>query len=248
MSRRRKGRPPDDPASLKTMRSAALQCLSCCQSLSNYARLGEEGWLAACKAGDVQTLISALDQAVEMGKGIEREPRLTLDPPCTFGNVTARNAHMAALTLGRRVKGRIEAAMFATDCLEAEGVRAVLYHLFGYEFDPHYDKLMPNLCDYGAWREAIESESDRAPRVVLQGTASGGTAAEKAKRDKLTDARDKWVYEQCCKGEAYDSISRQLPNKNAKWARISTKQGILDCARRYAERKGLPKPPPRQGR
>jgi hypothetical protein len=65
-------------------------------------------------------------------------------------------------------------------------------------------------------------------------------------RDKVTEARDKWIYDLCIKGEAYDTIARKLPQKNARWTRISTKQGILAAARRYAQRHELPPPPPRQ--
>jgi hypothetical protein len=45
---------------------------------------------------------------------------------------------------------------------------------------------------------------------------------------------------------AYDTIARRLPKQNKNWQAITTKQGILACARKYAERNNLPLPPPRQ--
>jgi hypothetical protein len=42
-------------------------------------------------------------------------------------------------------------------------------------------------------------------------------------RDAATEARDKWIYEQCLKGVAYDTIAFQL-KKKAKWDFIDRKQ------------------------
>jgi hypothetical protein len=68
------------------------------------------------------------------------------------------------------------------------------------------------------------------------------------RRDKPTEARDKWIYEQCCKGVAHDTIAIRLKKKPTTWVRITRKQGIFACAKRYAERHALPLPPPRQSR
>ena len=78
--------------------------------------------------------------------------------------------------------------------------------------------------------------------------ASGAIRQPGVKKDRLTDSRDKWVYDQCCAAVAYDTIARRLSKKNPKWGPIKTKQGILDCAKRYARRNGLPMPPSRQDR
>lgn len=98
-------------------------------------------------------------------------------------------------------------------------------------------------------RIANRLESEDAARCdgtpVARRNRRQPSRAEKAKR---TEARDQWVYEQCCRGVAYDTIARRLTKKNPKWQAITTKQGILDCARRYAERHGMPPPPPRQSR
>src|SRR5262249_35485275 len=77
-------------------------------------------------------------------------------------------------------------------------------------------------------------------RAACETGASGqATSGRPVRKDRKTEARDKWIYEQCCKGVAYDSISRNLSKKNPKWLRIGTKQGIRDCAMRYAKRHGL---------
>ena len=206
--------------------------------------------MRGCREGHVQRCIDRLTAAVEKGRWIENEPRLTLGPECKFGDITARNAHMAALILGRRM---IAHAVAAHESPEAPQLHAAAIAPFGY-----LEGMEPVNCDYDAWAEAVHSESDRAKQQSGVGAHSGGARRDppaapgifkgKAVRDKLTEARDKWVYNECCKGTAYDSIARNLPKRNTKWPRISTKQGILACAKRYAKRNGLPDPPPRQER
>jgi hypothetical protein len=191
MSKIRKNRPPssDDPTSLRTMRSAALQCLDCCKALSDYAKCGQEKWLEACADGSVQRLIDGLDQAIERGREIEREPRLTLGPVCTFGNITARNAHVAALKLGRKISRKIGAALSTHGTLATEEARASVYTLFGYAPNPRYGGLMLVSCNFEAWREAIESEADRAPRVSSQKPRSTfrSRTGQRAKNDELLE-------------------------------------------------------------
>jgi len=59
------------------------------------------------------------------------------------------------------------------------------------------------------------------------------------------DDRDRWVYEECCKGTAHLVIISNLKNKTG-WVRISSVQGIRACARRYAQKFDLPEPPSRK--
>jgi hypothetical protein len=99
---------------------------------------------------------------------------------------------------------------------------------------------------YQAW---LSKQSVSAAQIESAVAPKKSEAVKaKVKRDKLQEARDKWIYQQCCKGTAHDTIARNISNKNPKWGKISTKQGVLVCARRYAKRKGLPDPPPRQER
>lgn len=64
--------------------------------------------------------------------------------------------------------------------------------------------------------------------------------------DAATEARDKWIYNQCCKGVAYETIAIRLKKKSSKWQRIESKQGIQSAAQRYAKRHGLEEIPRRQ--
>jgi hypothetical protein len=63
------------------------------------------------------------------------------------------------------------------------------------------------------------------------------------------DARDKWIYDRCCEGLVYDEIAKELKRIAGKknWYPIQDKRGILQAAQRFAKRKDLPPPPPRQG-
>ncbi len=120
---------------------------------------------------------------------------------------------------------KVRLSKFANGYIGAEELRDWLAALPDYGFD--------------VWVEAIESEAHRSPRIVVPfSERAREDAREKrpVKCDRLTEARDKWVYNECCKGTAYDSIARKLPKKNANWEIIETKQGILACAKRYAKR------------
>jgi hypothetical protein len=114
-------------------------------------------------------------------------------------------------------------------------------------------------------REALNATCDRATARITEICADADKAAEGPAavqeptplapapvdnapvfRDELTEARDKWIYEQCCKGVPYDSIARNLTKQNPRWNSIESKQGILAAARRYAKRRRLPPPHRRQ--
>jgi len=120
------------------------------------------------------------------------------------------------------------------------------------------DALMKQLChghDAAVERwirlTADRSALTRSPDSPRPRNQSRGKREERpyvTKRDKATEARNKWIYEQCYKGIPYDTIVIRLKKKPKSWDRIDSKQGILACARKYAERHSLPPPPPRQGR
>jgi hypothetical protein len=94
-----------------------------------------------------------------------------------------------------------------------------------------------NNAMWPAWRKvqtlAIQAEAEKARQSRLRS------------HDPKKEARDKWIYELCCEGVAYDTISRRLAKKKS-WDHIQSKQGIFACARKYAERKNLEPPPSRQ--
>jgi hypothetical protein len=67
-------------------------------------------------------------------------------------------------------------------------------------------------------------------------------------RDKATEARDKWIYQQCCRGTPHDNIVADLKKKAPKkrWRIVSSKQRIQQIGKEYARRHGLPEPAPRR--
>jgi hypothetical protein len=65
------------------------------------------------------------------------------------------------------------------------------------------------------------------------------------KRDEKTEARDKWIYEQCHALKPYDQIVREL-KEHSEWDLIIRATGIIAAAKRYADRHGLPEIPKRQ--
>ncbi len=64
--------------------------------------------------------------------------------------------------------------------------------------------------------------------------------------ETAADKRNKWLYEQCCKGTPYVEIRLKLKKKPASWERLDTDQGVKDAARRYAEKNNLPLPASRK--
>jgi hypothetical protein len=246
MSRRTVGSSDDSP-SLETLRDAALKCLDLCAALSAWAKNGEEAWTKAHQEGVLQAFLDGLEQAIEAGKGIEHEPRLTLATPYKFGSMTARNAHMAALLLAGRMRPRILEAAATYKTLAAEEVRAVVYPVFGYTALSS-GGFSPVPYDFGALRETIAWEADRAQQGVTTHPERRKLPSAATRRDKWAESRDKWIYEQCLAGTAYDRIVTKLKTLavKRKWKIVSTKQRIQQIGNEYAERNGMEKPPPRQ--
>jgi hypothetical protein len=64
-------------------------------------------------------------------------------------------------------------------------------------------------------------------------------------RERNLEARDKWIYQMCCKGIPYKEIRAELGVICQKkgWKKIASVQGIRAAAMSYAEGHDLPKPP-----
>jgi hypothetical protein len=92
-------------------------------------------------------------------------------------------------------------------------------------------------------RMAISIENDKALEVQAK---NGKAVKAKPLRDKALEDRDRWIYAECCRGTAYDTIASKLTKKPQDWPRIESKQGIQNAAKKYAERNGLPPIPRRQ--
>ena len=70
-------------------------------------------------------------------------------------------------------------------------------------------------------------------------------------RPQEMEARDKWIYRQCCNEDLdLKAILKRLREQCQKkgWSEITTIQGIRRAAADYADRHGLGRPPRRQGR
>jgi hypothetical protein len=100
---------------------------------------------------------------------------------------------------------------------------------------------------------------DRPPADVVQDTPVGGPAdaptkgrtSRKKTRDPKMEARDNWIYQQCCQTKprlTHDEIVGELkkvaPQRG--WEIVESKQGIRQAAIEYARRHNRPAPPRRQ--
>jgi hypothetical protein len=89
--------------------------------------------------------------------------------------------------------------------------------------------------------EILKAVAAGAGQSHSSGAKSNGS--QLLARDPAIEARDKWLYEQCCKLVRYEAIIRRLDKKTQTWLRITTPQGIKKAAAAYAERQ-IPKLPP----
>lgn len=69
-----------------------------------------------------------------------------------------------------------------------------------------------------------------------------------SRRDKKTEARDKWIYQRCCAGIPHDKIVADLKKvaEKKKWRIISSKQRVQQIGNEYADDNGLERPAPRK--
>jgi hypothetical protein len=117
------------------------------------------------------------------------------------------------------------------------------------------DESIHFLCQdlHNDWREfkldvfsvSIRVESAAAQRLLGQPTTEQQVTL--AKKDDMTEERDKFIYDECMKGTAYSQIIYLLRTKFLhKCLLIMSPSGIRYTARQYAIRHGLPEPPPRR--
>jgi hypothetical protein len=91
-------------------------------------------------------------------------------------------------------------------------------------------------------RWCVEAQNDQRRRPARR-----HPTGRRLPRDRKTEARDRWIYQQCCKGRKYQAIAAELGRvaQQKNWTKISSKQGIHQAAVRYA-RRHQPAPPPRR--
>ena len=94
-----------------------------------------------------------------------------------------------------------------------------------------------------AWLELVGKKAGRSQH--------GRSARASANRGNKLEARDQWVYEQCCKGRdmPYVQIVAKLKQigPDLGWPIVESVQRIQQIGNEYAERHALRPPPPRQG-
>ncbi len=96
------------------------------------------------------------------------------------------------------------------------------------------------------WADDIQAED----RQRAQEKRPAKTGARSVKRAKKTEARDKWIWQQCSDGTPYKAILSKLKTCHEQngWEPITSAQGIQSAARRYADCNQLDRPLPRQNR
>jgi hypothetical protein len=92
-----------------------------------------------------------------------------------------------------------------------------------------------------AWFDEVRAHLESMLGIGLAGRQTGIAPAQLI--DGPRTRRDKWLYEQTCRGIPHIDIVSRLKRKPTSWPRISTIGGVRSAARRYAKRMGL-KPPP----
>ncbi len=103
--------------------------------------------------------------------------------------------------------------------------------------DHHAAKLLAALSGSLPWQSvACQEELDVKSRFEKS----------RPQWDAATEARNKWLYEEACKGTPYKVIVTKLAKKPKSWERIESISGIKRASRAYAERHGLFLPPARQ--
>jgi hypothetical protein len=86
------------------------------------------------------------------------------------------------------------------------------------------------------WAEALAWKSPPTP-----------PRQRRAPRDQATEERDKYIYDEYCKGVPLKNIASAL-SQRSDWEQIASKQGIQAVVQRYTDRHSLPPLPPRRSR
>ena len=96
----------------------------------------------------------------------------------------------------------------------------------------------------------VQSAASPPPSPIAAEKRPAKPTVVLAKQDPKTESRDKWIYEQCCKGVPHDKIVIELKKQAVKkgWRVFSTKNRVWQIGKEYAARHSLPEPPPRQNK
>jgi hypothetical protein len=158
-----------------------------------------------------------------------------------FSEITAHQAHAALDRLGI-----LDAPAWPSPDIERD-MRALIVAL------DHLAALLAFVAQRSAQVEnaspPLAASSSPTPSQG-EGTVKPrkGVSATRRRRDKKLEARDEWLYHQCCAGIAYKKIQARLQAfcHDKGWPMIGSIQGIRTAARRYAQQHERPNPPKRQ--
>jgi hypothetical protein len=87
--------------------------------------------------------------------------------------------------------------------------------------------------------------SARLARLANEEHTSGAGDKDGPRVAPGNEARDAWLYQQCCDGKPYKKILTELA-QHPDWERLSTHQAITAAVNRHADRHGLVRPPRRR--
>jgi len=90
-------------------------------------------------------------------------------------------------------------------------------------------------------RQTIAELEQQAPALPLEAKEDAAAAAPEP-----PDKRGEWIYHKVMNGDRFSAIIRALDKKPRTWERIGTVNGIKNAANSYANKHGLPLPPPRK--
>jgi hypothetical protein len=169
------------------------------------------------------------------------------DAPASFGDLVAPNAHQAASDFSRAVLSDIwnAAGPLAYAACFLDPSARMDSSLIAERFEDIRDHFRTTKFPKGdALIAQIQIEATKANR------GHGARTCAVRRRDRKQEARDKWIYEQCCKGQEMPhrtivaELKKIAPQKG--WRLITTKNGIRQAAIKYADDHSKPRPPKRQ--
>jgi hypothetical protein len=116
-----------------------------------------------------------------------------------------------------------------------------------WDWEKDYQQQMAAMA---SWAALVPRPSNTTPSLPSSAKPGVKKPAPRSGRDKKLEQRNEWIYRRCLKGRAmpYDKIVSALlkiaPERG--WSPVRSKQRIQQIGKEYAEKHGLPLPPPRQ--
>jgi hypothetical protein len=129
----------------------------------------------------------------------------------------------------------VESALFGLWCIENAITKRVYPKVYGEDPDWQpvpYAMTIPEL-------ECIE-RARAWLREALHGEAAQGELDGQSTKDAVTEARDKFMYEEAFKGTVYKAIASRVSQKQ-EWGSIG-ESGVRNRVKAYAKRHGLSQP------